>query len=670
MKIHNKLEYEINGEKKVVYNTMLVGVLSEIQGFSPYFNYLCIGTSVAVNTPDTHKLLGFIDSFEMTLESYNIDPAKGNLYVTKSARVKSIEGVSISEVGVASTQTGSTLVNRFVLPSAIEVGAGEEIVLTVTINLELETENSNMGFLCGDNPLIGIFLGHKFQEDNDFVFRAIKGDNRTGTFEPVQYKYKMSGGEELLCASALNTTSLTLNFGCDVTLESGPAFAETILTCGFVPVLRLSNYDLESETTLMTETVSPDHYMTIRLTKPYVKEIVELYDATSDALVINTDIVNYGLEIGSVNYSPFGEMDYQYDIERVYSLDGRAIAFLVDGRLDYYEAYYGSLIKKDCSAVDLEFMTDIRVCDDIMLVRSFNPNTGTNYTDYYYLSGEAFVKGEFSLPWGDIQNSHWDIFRFNRCNALNSYIVGIVNSDDTYMGYLVQSEDKTTLTGTIYYALGRVLTNFHVTSGSVLEDAYGLGYDANSGEKLAYIFKSTGYYTRSETALLNFVHNYGCDRVFANNGFFYSTYNEKKVVSNCRIMFYCDSFSKIGNVSISSAVNKTFWSIDGRYSIELASSYINIRHSNADISRTIFKSTFPTSEIPLTSIEDIEIVGNVMLIFRKNGLTTVAIPIIENYASVSPLRYGDSIEAKYNVVNLPGSGGESVPLSISIKLHL
>ena len=135
MKIHNQLEYNQNGEKVIVYNTMLKGALTSLADFSPYFNYLCVGSGRTVNNQNMSFLDNFISAYEMEISNYNTNINNGNLYITKSARVRAVSPMSISEVGVSRSESGEGLVNRFVLPTAIEVGAGGEVLLTLTINL-------------------------------------------------------------------------------------------------------------------------------------------------------------------------------------------------------------------------------------------------------------------------------------------------------------------------------------------------------------------------------------------------------------------------------------------------------------------------------------------------------------------------------------------------------
>ena len=90
MKIHNQLEYNQNGEKVIVYNTMLKGALTSLADFSPYFNYLCVGSGRTVNNQNMSCLDNFICAYEMEISNYNTNINNGNLYITKSARVRAV----------------------------------------------------------------------------------------------------------------------------------------------------------------------------------------------------------------------------------------------------------------------------------------------------------------------------------------------------------------------------------------------------------------------------------------------------------------------------------------------------------------------------------------------------------------------------------------------------
>ena len=87
MRIHNKLEIVKNGERFVYYNSLLSSVLNEIKDQNAYFNYLVVGSGSEPTTQDMVGLQSPSHTFQLELDSYNINRDNGVIYIKKSATV-------------------------------------------------------------------------------------------------------------------------------------------------------------------------------------------------------------------------------------------------------------------------------------------------------------------------------------------------------------------------------------------------------------------------------------------------------------------------------------------------------------------------------------------------------------------------------------------------------
>lgn len=667
MRIHNKLEIVKNGESFVYYNSLLSSVLNEIKDQNAYFNYLVVGSGSEPTTQDMVGLQSPSHTFILELDSYNINRDNGVIYVKKSATVNSSESFSFSEVGVSSALDEPKSINRFLLPTPVEYSAGDSLSVSVTIYLEV-LDSSNMAFVSGENILLGLLLGHNFSEsEKPHTFSMCKGINRAGNELSVDYDTMTATETSLAVEPALDDSGVTINLSGK--FPAGSGIVETLVGMDGKPVLRVSNYQISESETSVTETIKADSGKYLALSNPYVKSVEQILDTTSGAYVVNTEMKEYGMEYGSVNYSPFGAFDYSSDVERFLSPDGSAIAFLVDGRLDFYAVRYGAFKKLDATAFVSENLQKLKIFHDVIIARYYSESEDKHYSKYYYFADDVLVEGVISIPWENVEGELWTSFDFNICNALNSYIIGFVTANDTYMGYLVRDDEARTMTGTIYHTMGMVMDRFYVTSGSNIEDAYGVGYSKANDSSGSYIFKSSGITTRTNSAIKNLLYNFGCD-VRAYNGFFYGTYNEKTLATNCRMLYFCDSFSKIGNLSHYAYTEKIKWSADGRYMIEQDADSIYLAYFTFTKTRTRFPGVFPIDEIPVSDVEDFEAVNNNLIIFRKNGKPTVSVAIVENYMDIYPVTAGNTAEVTYTTADLVGSNGSEVSVNVEIKCNI
>lgn len=669
MKLHNKLEINHNGEQFVYYNTLLDSVLDEIASLNAYNNFIAIGDGSSDTTLDMTALENQIMVLPSEVESQNFNISKGVAYITKKVQIEKSErdSFTISEVAIASDSDGSKIVNRFLISSPITWKTGDSLSASITIYLEVDGEASNMNVLSGENPLIALMLGHSAVAGvEDHTFSISKGFSRTPTEDFITYDSLPS--DEIGAIFTANRIDGGVEFNLSAVIPGGDVVKEVVVAFDSVPCIRVSNFDIASEVTTVTETITADSNMTLSLSNPYVSEIVEVYNTTSDAVMLVDEEEYYGLEIGNYYEAPFGEYTYTVDTTRFVSHNGRAIAFLVDGRLDFYLVENGTLKKQDTSNFIAEGFQTLRMLDNMIIARYYDADSGVHSTIFYYLSDGKFEVGEISIPWDNVESELWTVFDLNECNSENTYIVCMVTSDNSYMGYLVFNKDEGLIYGTDYYALGKALDTMYVTSGSNMEDAYGAGYLASGDEVGAYIIRIDGYKVVSSTLTKDlFYRCFESGTINAYNGYFFAGYNDNYYYTSKRLMFYCDSCGTSKTMAYNSNYTKIYPSIDGNYIMCLRTDNDNdLYYFTSDRKPTAFISKIP-EVFPADQTEDVVFLKDVIIIFRMSPLPTSSIPIVTNYTKVSPVQAGNVAEVTYNTVVLPGADGNDVNVSIALR---
>ncbi len=653
MYLHNKIVVRNGRTNMTFHNKMLKNATVAIQDFSDYFNYISLGVGDGPTLDTTTGLESFTKSLKLELSEFNIDPSDGELFVTKSVVINEKEDFSFSEAGVSNSPDSSETINRIVLPEPIFYSPGDALSISVTIYLELQKDERSLAFMAGENNFVGLILGHNFNGKQSHQFTACFGHNKAPNDESTVYD-KMPNEE-----SSVDIVKDVGIIKFKSVLPTPCGVAETIIGMDGVPVIRYSNYfHPDSSTTTKTLTANADAGMSVRLDDKYIKSVDEVLDKTTNSIVFDFVVEPFGVDLGTVNYSPFGEFDYTKDSVRFLSNDGNAIAFLVDGRLDYYILQYGVLRKMDTSAFVNENLVTLRLHNDIILARYYDESENRHYTKYFYLKNEKLLEGNVTFSFGtEVENKLWNSFCLNICNALNSYIFGFITDVDTYMGYLVRDDNAGTLTGTLYYTIGKPLDTFYVTSGSNLEDAYGAGYKESDDSLGCYVLRSTGqtFFTKSGAKYL--LYKYGCE-VIANRGYFYATYNDRVLASTCKLLMFCDSLNFSSNVSHYNYVDRAYWSSDGRYLISIENSGVSLKYYTFARAQSTFEKVISDQDVPVSSIDEIVGLSNLILIFRNDGIGVVSVPIIESSAMVSPMRAGDSIQLTYTTTDLVGSSGQ------------
>ena len=666
MYLHNKLEIIKNGTTKVFYNKLLKKASVSIQNLENYFNFLSLGSGSSPTDENTAGLEALTASFPLSLTSYNIDRSFGDLYITKSVTVTNPNAFSFSEVGVSAYENSSDTINRFVLSEPMVYTPEEGLTINVTIYLEVgDGDDSSFGFMAGENYLIGLILGHNFNGETAHKFTACAGVNKAGSSEVLVYEKMPDAEFDVVVEPTVVDGSGAISFSSVLSTRCGAP--ETIVGMDGVPVFRYSNYNYpNSTTTAKTYTGTVDKGMSVKLSDRYVKSIDQVLDTTTNTIVIDTQAEPFGSDLGNINYSPFGEFDYSAETKRFVSHDGKAIAFLVDGRLDYYILEYGYLKKLDASVFDNENFEDLKIFYDIIISRYYNEAEDKHYTKYYYLKDGRFVEGSITIPWGSSESEVWRDLDLNICNAENSYIIGFITSTDTFMGYLVRDDVAGTMTGTLFYTIGKPLDIFRVTGGSRIEDAYGAGFCKDDETLGVYVLRSTGTTFFTKSGAKDLFNKYGCD-VQAYNGFFYGVYNEKILSTSCRVLMFCDSLNYSSSLLHYTHTDKIYWSEDGRYLIAQDSDGVNFRYYTFAKTSVVFDNIISNDVLPVDSIADIVGLSNLTLVFRKNSEKTISFPVIENYVSVSPMTVGNKVQVSYTTLDLVGENGE-INMQASCKI--
>ena len=669
MKLHNKLEINYNGEKFIYYNTLLDTVIDEISSFKAYNNFIAIGSGTTDTTADMETLENQIMVLPSEVESYNFDISKGIAYITKKVQID--KGVSssftISEVAVSSDELGSKIINRFLLPSPITWSEGDSLLASITIYLAMDTGSSNMNVLSGENPLIALLLGYSNNaKAEEHSFSIAKGVSRTPTEAFISYE--SLPGEEIEATLQTKRIDGGVEFMLSAEIPGSDAVKEVVVAFDGVPCFRVSNFDVVNDVTTITETVTADSNMTLSLSNPYISEIVEVYNTTSDAVTLVGKEDYYGLELGNYNEAPFGSYEYKLDTTRFVSHNGRAIAFLVDGRLDFYIVQNGTFKKQDTTNFIIEGLQTLRMLDKMIIARYYDSNLDVHSTIFYYLKDGMFEVGQISIPWDNLEGERWTVFDLNECNSENTYIVCMVTSNNSYMGYLVFNEDEGRIYGTDYYALGKALDTMYVTSGSNMEDAYAAGYLSTGDETGAYIIRIDGYKVVTSTITKDlFYRCFESGTINAYNGYFFAGYNDSYYYTYKRFFFYCDSCGTSKVMSYNANYTKIYPSVDGNYIMCLRADEGNeVYYFTSDRKPIAFISEFP-SKFPADQTDDVVFLKDVILLFRMSPLPTASIPIVTNYTKVSPVQAGHVAEVTYNTVVLPGADGSDVNVNIALR---
>jgi hypothetical protein len=92
--------------------------------------------------------------------------------------------------------------------------------------------------------------------------------------------------------------------------------------------------------------------------------------------------------------------------------------------------------------------------------------------------------------------------------------------------------------------------------------------------------------------------------------------------------------------------------------ISIENSGVSLKYYTFARAQSTFTKMISDQDVPVSTIDEIVGLSNLILIFKNDGSGVVSVPIIESSAMVSPMTAGDSIQVTYTTTNLVGSSGE------------
>lgn len=702
MKIHNKLEI-IEGDKtRVFYNTLIPEVFDYLENFEAYNNYLVFSDGMLIGEDGKLGNLSEAKVFKSVIDSYNFNAQKGKIYVTKQIDFGSVlhDEFTFCEVGISGGKGENVkLVNRFVLKNengeveSVTIKKKTDAVVKVTTYIELSTE-STAGYFDVQSPFFAIVLGVRLDDNlNPLDVDVVQTEDRVMTMKLAYFERPSTDGSQLVQFSE-NETPISIEpvkNDNSISFQIRASISDTVLRgvvfyYGTTPCFFVNSFDLfESEEVEYNGTPGSDG--TVTLSDDYIFEIVERVSVLSETSEITSpydDVHFFGMDYGEVISNPFGDMDYSNCTKRFFNTKGSLVLFLMDGRVDMYQLNGSFFEKIDTSVVSALNFLDARIIHDLLIVRYFN-EVDSSYEIKFYLHKDLKMYELLLLE--SLTNTDWidwdacqfqGIIRPEQPNIKELYAMIYAYLGGATIDRFQIDTDKLTikplseLRQLIDVEFVRVLAENEYGENNACfyginkagETSYSTYYvDTNSNVEL----KTTG-----NTALkyITVQRAEGLDVIHA-GAYSLALDNSKAYQSQVRLYMSSVSYSRNANYSLGNAVEKAFFSRDGRYVAKLLNTgSLKFCYAHFDRSvQNVFKREF---ELPSgKTIKRVDILENVILItFNEEGSRMIELPILANKVYVDYLVPDYPARIKYKKAKLLGGTDKTLSVGTDIILSI
>lgn len=438
---HNKLEINVNGIKRVFFNTMLTSLLQKLSNFESYNQYLCIGNGV----PDTEKqskctLTNYLTQATLNSKQIQSEIDKDILYATYQYKIKKtdINSTHISEVGLGENEkideNNPTIYNYFSLisddsPNGIDISNLDEIVFEITIYLNL-SEDSDFLLTAGKNVFIEFLLGNGLDE----VYTST-GSNFANN---ARIKRTITENQPLqVCEKSASIINNTLTLSFENTLSQGEI--DEILYVSNKQVFARKNLKEHNDVKTGEITTTPKANYVIKLEED-IKTISSIKRNSDNASETNYFATNYANSYGDKVFLPFGNL-FDANTPRFISKYGQMILFVYNSKVYAYQNKNFMITEINTREITDENIKNIISFDKfIFIISETDPYIST------YIVSENTIK--------KVENNFGKFEHYAEFETMQAIDITLSNDNTFMLGILTNTNTALTLYFTFDNSLG------------------------------------------------------------------------------------------------------------------------------------------------------------------------------------------------------------------------
>lgn len=337
LNLHNELRIKIADKEFKFFNTIFSNIYQKIANFDTFFDKIAIGNGFCENFSNNYHLDKFLylDNFQEV--SSQLDPSNNVIYIKKTLTVdpKNILSTHITEIGITSNdcdENNPEIYNYFSfisneLPNGIDISSGDEIIISVTIYLTINS--TSVGLLTkGDNPFLNLLLGGGSNTKEIFVARGNDLSNNEFINRTNDYL-----SEKYPCEISYNVLDNVLNLQFSGDLKTGET-NEIVFILDDVIFARVNTKLLNQEYYLTEDFTSKGNYIIDLGTD--VSNIQSVYDTIYEKYETDYFVVKYANNFSSKTFLPFNNL-FNVNTPRFLSLDGDKLFFILNDIVYLYK---------------------------------------------------------------------------------------------------------------------------------------------------------------------------------------------------------------------------------------------------------------------------------------------------------------------------------------------
>ncbi|MBQ7453287.1 MAG: hypothetical protein IJS68_03370 [Clostridia bacterium] len=423
--LHNKCEVFVNGKIFTAFNTMHKTVFEKIKNLQPYSGYFAFGIGSSEMDANAEKLEDFCAIYACTTETVQNNVLSGDIFATRSVSfgVNDAVGLEFYEIGLASDNVSNPNVYNRVRfldddgnPVKITKSSGDEMVVRMTIYLDIQDNGDGAKFVAGDNKLISQLLGENALSNTDLYFDC--GANLQPN-EPI-YRGSLKNPNPVLSTKTTRIVDdgVVLSFEGDLGARTAYEF---LVFADSKPVIRLNGLYLRGGTS-KSAVIAKNTNNTI-FVDSYVSSISSVKDNGTDADITYAS-EHYAHSFGDFVGCPF-EAAFNSSTQRYKSKDGGLIGFVHNSTFYLYQNENLLIRQVDASAFSLSNVVQVLMAGDIVISK-------LNTSPYI----KAYVVRNFYLESLTLDQTAISGFSFNlssldlTCSKAGKVMIGGIDSNN------------------------------------------------------------------------------------------------------------------------------------------------------------------------------------------------------------------------------------------------
>ncbi len=687
MKLHNKLNIIKDGKVvKTEYNTMTAGLSNYISAFVPYNNFLVLSTNTSAVSGNEYALSHIVCSKRSEVENSNFNPLKGSLFVTTRANIQnnssedvSFLKVAISAEGLLGSETGelefgesaseieansANIVDCFVLknssgePENFVLASGESIEVEVTVYLEFSKSSSNLNICGANNPFCAMLMGVNILEpsENAPELTLCAGGNHNPTSTTITRTNATDLTElESSCMVSAGVDRPVVNF--NITGSTGQSAIKELVVCyGGVACMRINNFDeCELSELVQTTGLTADKGCEVTLTQDMIAEVVDVVEESSGAH-IDFNVTRFGRTFGDVCERPFGEKDYNDAEVKYYAIDGKMVAYVVDGQLDIYLNKKGEFKKLNSSNISAKNLEKMVMGFGFVVARYIKSTYKRKMVVYKLQNDEYFSEVELKIK--DLNLEEPFVWDFNRCAMPNTYGLIVSGGNFTKLIFLQYLPEQNLLESTVEWVSDKVYDAVAVAEACNAGDLAGYAYSASypSGSNSVYIVNGEFCNTTLNSLSWNLYTKLSPNCPKTGDGFITGAYYEPNIYKPRVTWFTC--YNLKSNTLLLAKTDKAMYvSQTGREIIGIQNTgRFFAYHVSSDCAVKKYYPTF--NGVDGKKVKDIAILDGVALFYFSDGSPIKSVLMGNDYVKIGPVVASQKYTVKYYRYVLPGSSEE------------